>query len=115
MCLENHVAFGASHKLDDGTKLTAEVLGNIKNALTDVVHPSLPVHIRFALQKTLSNKVKYHNITNIGTDITSKDKLEFPLKDNLKATVTLHTDAKKMFSSPFDSIKGFGMTVDYKL
>ena len=115
MCLENHVAFGASHKLDDGTQVTAEVVGNIKNKLADVMHPSLPLHLRFAIQKTLSNKVKYHNITNVGVDITSKDKLEFPLKDNLKATVTCHSDVKQMFSSPFDSIKGFGLTVDYKL
>ena len=79
------------------------------------MHPSVPLHLRFAYQRTLSNKVKWHNITNVGTDVTSKDKLEFPLKDNLKATATLVSDLKKSFSSPFDAIKGFGLTVDYKL
>ena len=61
------------------------------------------------------NKIKAHSVFNISDEITARDKIEIPLKSNIKVTGTCKYNLKEMFNTPFTAVKGIGMTVDYKL
>ena len=71
--------------------------------------------MRIGATKVFDNKIKAHSVFNISDEYTAKDKIEIPLKKNMKVTATCKTNLKELFNTPFTAVKGIGMTVDYKL